>query len=510
MLSRLFIALGVIFLASCGGGGGGSSASAPTPAPTPAPAALDLDSAFEFSMSDGTYTQGLVVYEKGEILRSDFRGITQNEIDNLPLTIQPLGPYFEERDETSFVTSQSVGKSVTSILVGIAIDKGYIQGLDQSASDFINEWQNDERADITIRKLLNMRSGLESFGGSSILDLISLEDATTTCIDRQLRGDDSFNYLNCDTQVLGEIIERSTGQNLKDFAYDNLFSILGINPFWWKDPTGNYISYAGVDMTMSEYLLFGKLFLDGNQTIVSSDYLNDIYTGYGSEEGSDIYSLGFWFFNNHFQMRGLDGQIVAINFDENIILLRNSLYLAPLGERIVDMDGFPFPVVPITLPEAVGGSGSWDFSTFIDLLYLDETDTTGPLISELDVISNNVTDNTLVFDGESVQTITLRWRLQDPSGVAFVSPFGNSRVLLARTDGGSGGTKSWDLDSQQSERVSGDSTDGYYEKELDLAADQHPSGEFSISLRQIADLEGNITTMEIEEGYPLTIVNNSQ
>ena len=137
-------------------------------------------------------------------------------------------------------------------------------------------------------------------------------------------------------------------------------------------------------------------------------------------------------------------------------------------------------------------------------------DTTGPLISELDVVSDNVSDNTLVFDGESVKTIKLRWRLQDPSGITFETPFGNSRILLARTDGGSGGTKSWDLDSLQSERVSGDSTDGYYEKELDLAADQHPSGEFSISLRQVGDLEGNITTMEIEEGYPLTIVNNSQ
>ena len=54
-----------------------------------------------------------------------------------------------------------------------------------------------------------MRSGLESFGGSSILDLISLEDSTTTCINRQLRGENSFAYLNCDTQVLGEIIERA-------------------------------------------------------------------------------------------------------------------------------------------------------------------------------------------------------------------------------------------------------------------------------------------------------------
>ena len=144
------------------------------------------------------------------------------------------------------------------------------------------------------------------------------------------------------------------------------------------------------------------------------------------------------------------------------------------------------------------------------MLYVSETDTTGPLITELDIISENVTDNTLVFDsGETEKTIRLRWRLQDQSGIAFVTPFGNSRILLARTDGGSGGTKSWDLDSQQSERVSGDSTDGYYEKDLNLIASEHPNGEFSISLLQIGDLEGNITTMEIEEGYALTIINNS-
>ena len=96
------------------------------------------------------------------------------------------------------------------------------------------------------------------------------------------------------------------------------------------------------------------------------------------------------------------------------------------------MDAVPFAVAPITLPEAVGGSGVWDFSTFIDLLYVNETDTTGPLITELDIISENVTDNTLVFDsGETEKTIRLRWRLQDQSGIAFVTPFGNSRILLA-------------------------------------------------------------------------------
>ena len=320
-------------------------------------------------MEDGKYTQSLIISREGEILGSDFRGITDNEISNLPSNVRTLGTLFITRDEDDFVTSQSVGKSVTSLLVGIAIENGLINSIDQPASDFITEWQNDDRSEIRIRDLLNMRSGLESFGGSSILELISLEDATTTCINRQLRGDNSYAYLNCDTQVLGEIIERASGTDLKTFADENFFLSLGVQAYWWQDPTGNYISYAGVDLKPDEYLRLGQLFLDPNQNIVPSDYLNQIYSGFGTPEASDSYSLGFYYFYDHFQMRGIDGQIVAINFDDEIVIVRNSLYLAPSGERVVDLDQ-TIPVAPVTLPEAVGGSGEYDFTDFIDVLYI--------------------------------------------------------------------------------------------------------------------------------------------
>ena len=69
---------------------------------------------------------------------------------------------------------------MTSLLIGIAVEEGLINNIDQSASDFITEWQNDDRSNITIRSLLNMRSGLESFGGTSVLDLISLEAVSYT------------------------------------------------------------------------------------------------------------------------------------------------------------------------------------------------------------------------------------------------------------------------------------------------------------------------------------------
>ena len=68
-------------------------------------------------------------------------------------------------------------------------------------------------------------------------------------------------------------------------------------------------------------------------------------------------------------MRGLEGQVVAINFDDEIVIVRNSLYLAPSGERVVDLNQ-TIPVAPVTLPEAVGGSGVWDFSDFLDVLYV--------------------------------------------------------------------------------------------------------------------------------------------
>ena len=174
--SFIFV-LSIIFLSACGGGGGGGDSTpvtAPTPAPTPepGPTQLDLDGGFAYTMADGKYTQSLIISREGEILGSDFRGITDNEIANLPSNVRALGTLFITRDEDDFVTSQSVGKSVTSLLVGIAIENGLINSIDQPASDFITEWQNDDRSTIRIRDLLNMRSGLESFGGSIILDLI--------------------------------------------------------------------------------------------------------------------------------------------------------------------------------------------------------------------------------------------------------------------------------------------------------------------------------------------------
>ena len=65
---------------------------------------------------------------------------------------RPLG-------ETLTLTTRS-GASVALPLIGMAIEKGFITSTDQLASDFITEWQADDRINITIEHLLDMRSGL--------------------------------------------------------------------------------------------------------------------------------------------------------------------------------------------------------------------------------------------------------------------------------------------------------------------------------------------------------------
>ena len=72
-----------------------------------------------------------------------------------------LNRIYGTRNQNALVSSWSVGKSITSIIFGIALGQGsFLGSLDTPASEYINEWQGDSRNTITIKNLLDMRSGL--------------------------------------------------------------------------------------------------------------------------------------------------------------------------------------------------------------------------------------------------------------------------------------------------------------------------------------------------------------
>jgi CubicO group peptidase (beta-lactamase class C family) len=364
------IFLSLIFLSGCGGGG--SSSDSPLTQSIVEPinsSSWNLDKAFEYGMADGTYTQQITVIENGELLRTEFRDIGNIEANQLTQSGRgELVSQYQGIRSNSPVTSWSTAKSFTGILIGIAQDQNLLN-IDDKASVYLNEWLDDDRKDITIRNILNMRSGLELPGGVAGGNITIFNDQASICIALPLVMPigEQFEYNNCNSMLLGVILERATGQDFKVFADTYLFSKLNIDARWWRDPSGNYLSYCCLDMTQAEFGRFGSMILNKGDGIVSEAFINDILAT------NSFYNLQFWFGDNTLETRGYDGQIIAIDFDNQLIVLRNSLYFPKTeGEYYFVNDGSDDPTnleIPLTLPQVVMQlQENFDMNIFLDIL----------------------------------------------------------------------------------------------------------------------------------------------
>lgn len=334
-----------------------------------------LDSALNYAFQDGSYTQAVVVIKDGKLVAERYRGMTDGEANNLASSLGESSTFYKslyaQRDQESYISSWSTAKSFVSFLIGVAVESGSINSIEDSAAEYISEWSSDERSSITIKNLLDMRSGLvpicynsdtqdlgeclNAVDSSSGGNIVFADDQMTKCIERNLategyhpwydngsniysRG--AFQYSNCDTMVLGEILFRATGQDLQTYAEYNLFSKTGIEASWWRDYTnagqsnGNYLAYCCLDSTARDFAKFGHMLL-----------LNGIWEGSNQKYSSYVdliknlnsYGLQFWTICAKAQSNsncddwiistiGFDGQYIMIDFQRNIVVVRASLY----------------------------------------------------------------------------------------------------------------------------------------------------------------------------------------
>lgn len=278
MVKNVLVAvLCLLILVNCGDGGGN-----PTVDPTPTPEsnstvwleaspesqgfdATALEAAFDWVFMDGHYTQAGVVIANNRLIYERYRGIGPLETEALEAAgFGEIAMLYKGRDKDSLANSWSMAKSVTSLLVGIAIDRGDIESLDESASNYIPAWANDARKDISIGNLLDMRPGLKpmcmDFVSDDLQPCTSIKDASaggniyfaddqlSACLARSLdlaapgaaawsnlKKAGSFLYFNCDSMALVEILFQATGKDLQDYADRYLFSPLNITALWWRD-----------------------------------------------------------------------------------------------------------------------------------------------------------------------------------------------------------------------------------------------------------------------------------
>jgi CubicO group peptidase (beta-lactamase class C family) len=194
--------------------------------------------------------------------------------------------YFGPYDQDTKHEMQSVGRSWTSALIGIAMDKGYIDTVDQRIVDFFPErtFANmDQRKEaMTLEDVLTMRTGLEWQELPGAFEQMQKSpDWVQYILDRPMieQPGTRWNYCSICSHVLTAVIYETTGINPRDFAEENLFRPLGISGVSWiADPDGIPLGAGGFMLTPRDMAKLGYLYLrngqwDGQQ-IVSSDWIS--------------------------------------------------------------------------------------------------------------------------------------------------------------------------------------------------------------------------------------------
>jgi CubicO group peptidase (beta-lactamase class C family) len=203
--------------------------------------------------------------------------------------------YFNEGAVDRQNLLQSASKSFMSALVGIAIDRGFMEGVDQKMMDFFPEFADSARdarkGQITVRDLLQMRSGYPwEESDPELWDALLSGDYLRRTIDFSLVNDPgaAFNYSNLSSHFLGVIVARACGLDLGDFARQHLFSPIGSELGEWRtDRDGYRIGGGEIHLTARDAARFGQLYLDdgvykGTQ-VVPADWVGESLTRYSKD-----------------------------------------------------------------------------------------------------------------------------------------------------------------------------------------------------------------------------------
>ena len=165
----------------------------------------------------------------------------------------------------------SVTKSVTSTLIGIAVDRGLLtleQGVVASFPELVPVPPSDEKADINVRHLLTMTSGLDcglTPGEPELNEMKGSDHYVKYALELPMAvpPETQFAYCSPGSHVLSAMISKATGASALDFARENLFDPLGIGETHWpSDPQG--VSYGWGDLRLHPHDMarIGHLFVN--------------------------------------------------------------------------------------------------------------------------------------------------------------------------------------------------------------------------------------------------------
>lgn len=269
--------------------------------------------------------------------------------------------YYGDASREGLHNIQSMTKSVSSALVGIAVKKGYITSIENKVVDYFPEYRDaitDQRVrSITIKHLLTMSSGIDEMRLSfdKVLANPLADILRQPLIHAPGQG---FKYSSAAAHLLGGVLRKATGTSVLEFAERELFRPLGIGQVeWYADNTGLQSGGMSGLWRSRDVLKLGELYLRGGKWngtgLISPAYIAESVTIHntGNFYGEKAqYGYMWWITRvagyDAFYARGYGGQYLMVIPKLDLVVLCTSDWKQPeYPEHFALVEKFVIPSV---------------------------------------------------------------------------------------------------------------------------------------------------------------------
>jgi CubicO group peptidase (beta-lactamase class C family) len=273
--------------------------------------------------------------------------------------------------------SMSMAKSMSTTLIGAAIQDGLIGGVEDPLTLYLPQLSGSAYEGVSIRELMQMTSGVKwddthtdpTSERRRMLDLQvaqqpgAILDYMAT-LPRVAAPGTTWNYSTGETHVVGALIQAATGKWLSDYLSEKVWSRMGAeaDAQWWLEaPGGLEVAGSGVCATLRDYARFGRFILEdgiiNGERVLPENWVRE--GGSARQVGGARLDYGYMWWvvpgpdgsldDGAFAARGIFGQFLYINPRRNIVIAVLSSRSKPkFAEAIIDNDFFNAAVTAMT------------------------------------------------------------------------------------------------------------------------------------------------------------------
>ncbi len=249
--------------------------------------------------------------------------------------------YFKNYNQNSKTNSFSMAKTILTLMLGKAIEEGYIESFNQPATDFLPEFKDDPKGKLaTVGSFSSMTSGYdwdEHYYSpfSPTVELFYGDDVENFVLSGYFssKPEDTFYYSSASTQLLAVVLHRALKAKnpewtLSSYLSEKFWRPLGMNDdaLWHLDAQGMELAYCCVNTNARNFAKFGQLMLQNGhwngQQLISADFVQQMHQPFKA----DNYGYSIWLNGkndpDYYAFRGHLGQRIIIVPEKDLVIVR--------------------------------------------------------------------------------------------------------------------------------------------------------------------------------------------